>query len=138
MPWLVLLHISAVVCWCGSLLYMPALLAGAPLLPQAKYEESGRLALSRLLFTYFVTPAALVAVASGTLVFVTGGIVALWLILKLTLVAGLVFCHVLTGLLLVYAWHHPQRNPMLPCLLLGAVMAGLILAVLGLVLTKPF
>ena len=29
MPWLKLLHIAALVIWCGSLLYLPALLSHA-------------------------------------------------------------------------------------------------------------
>ena len=29
MPWLKLLHISAVIVWCGTLLYLPTLIASA-------------------------------------------------------------------------------------------------------------
>jgi protoporphyrinogen IX oxidase len=105
MPWLKLLHIGAVIVWCGTLLYLPAAIAGA-----GRGHRRGRCnVLVRMLFTSLATPAALVAVASGTLVFVWQGPLAPWLIAKLALVGLLVLAHVACGLLILRVEHGSAR-----------------------------
>ncbi|WP_305907433.1 CopD family protein [Methylomarinum sp. Ch1-1] len=137
MLWLLLLHISAVICWCGSLLYLPALIAETS--SQATIDEPQRHLASTLnVFTLFATPAALTAIVSGTALFLTGGITDLWLILKLTLVAALVLCHALSGWIVLSTEKDPDKNVVLPCVLVGIVVAMLIPAILWVVLTKPF
>ncbi len=136
MPWLLLLHIMALLCWCGSLLYMPALVAGT-----ARREVIGlhnRSRVAREIFTLVVTPAAVATIASGTAIFLAQQIIATWLVLKLTLVSGLVLCHVAIGWLIFYVEQAPRRYGIVFCVLLGIVAAALMAGIIWLVLAKPF
>lgn len=135
--WLLLLHISAVLCWCGSLLYLPALIAGTAS-QQTAIGLQRHQAVTIMVFSLFATPAALIAIASGTAVFITGRIVEPWLILKLTLVVVLVVCHAVVGWMLLRTLTAPYKTVTLPCVLLGAAVALLIPAIVWIVLTKPF
>ncbi|MBZ8138364.1 hypothetical protein CLD22_00420 [Rubrivivax gelatinosus] len=93
MPWLKLLHLAAIVVWGGALLYLALALATR--------GEPPRRPLQRALFTSVATPAALVAIGSGTAVFLIHGPHVGWLVLKLALVALLVLGHALAGLLVL-------------------------------------
>lgn len=135
MPWLLLLHIIALLCWCGSLLYLPALIVG-----MARREAKGRhhfYPVARGLLTHVATPAALIAIISGTVLFLFHHVIAFWLLAKLTLVSGLVLCHVLTGGLVLRVERGACRHARLFCLLLGMASIGLIVGILSLVLAKP-
>ena len=137
MPWLKFLHIVALVIWCGTLLYLPALLAQS--LAQHRDTSFGSDAppLPRAFFNGLATPAALVAIASGTLLFLLHGLLGGWLIGKLVAVSGMVVSHVLLGWLILRLEEGRERwlsAGALAC----ALLAGLsMLAVILLVLTKP-
>lgn len=137
MPWLTLLHISAVATWCGLLLYVPAMVAINRGEPAHMAEELSSQAFARYLFTFAATPAALIAIISGTAIFVRDANIAAWLLIKLLVVSGLVIGHVLCGLLVLRAEEHPARSHRGPCMTLGLTMLLLILAVLWLVLMRP-
>jgi protoporphyrinogen IX oxidase len=137
MLWLLLLHISAVVFWCGSLLYVPALIAGMTSL-QTTSERKRQLDLMLTVFRLVSTPTALIAIASGTALFITGGITELWLILKLTLVSALVLCHACSGWVILYVQKIPDKKIMLACVMLGTVVTVLVPAIVSVVLLKPF
>ncbi|MGZ4957919.1 MAG: CopD family protein [Methylomonas sp.] len=135
MIWLLLLHISAVLCWCGSLLYLPALVAGTAY-RQTDMEQEHQQALMLLVYRLFATPAALIAVASGTVLFITRGVTEQWLMLKLLLVTLLVMCHALIGWLML-TQKMSGKSIKLSCLMLRLGAAVLIPAIVGLVLVKP-
>lgn len=136
MPWLKLLHFAALLCWCGSLLYLPALIASnaqgnhSRLHPETDYPV-------RLVFTLFATPAALLAIASGTLIFLFEGQWAGWLVLKLVAVAGMAICHALCGVLVLRLERRPDQALVLECTGLGSLAALLVALTLWLVLAKP-
>ena len=134
MLWLLLLHIAAVICWCGSLLYLNALITGI----FSDREEQSHQALTLKVFSRLATPVALVAIASGTGLFLTGGIIDRWLILKLTLVVILVLCHALNGWILIRTEQALDKNLALPCAAIGITAAIMIPAIVWIVLTKPF
>lgn len=141
MPWLLLLHISALVCWCGSLLYLPALINSFPTrtdsLDQTLIEQGQPSSMPRMVFTLIATPAALVAIASGTAVFIANGIIEFWLIAKLTLVSALVVCHTLAGLLVLRAEKGRHQHLSALCLALAIVLSMLITSIIWIVLAKP-
>lgn len=137
MPLLKLLHFAALLCWCGTLLYLPALIAaGTRRSEPLFYRDHAHL--TRLVFTLVSTPAALIAIGSGTALFLRDEILAGWLIAKLSTVAGVVICHALCGVLLLRMEHEPERSINVQCALIGAVVASFIAATLWLVLAKPF
>ncbi|MCO6432891.1 CopD family protein [Nitrosomonas nitrosa] len=137
MLWLLLLHISAVLCWCGTLLYLPALIAGTTSL-QSTSEQQRHVSMVLTIYRSILTPAALIAIVSGTTLFVAGEIADAWLILKLTLVATLVLCHALMGWMILLVQESSNRNIAPFCALIGAGTIILVLSIIWVVLTKPF
>ena len=137
MLWFLTLHIIALVFWAAALLYMPALIAarGAHHLPvQAPANPFN--SIERVLFTQVATPAALVAIMAGTLVFVIDRTLDPWLIIKLSLVAALVVCHVAVGWLVLRV--ERGGTPLVPvCIALALFSLTLFGLILWLVLAKP-
>lgn len=135
MPWMLILHITALICWCGTLVYLPVLITSLSLQTDEMSLETD---LSRMVFTLILTPAALIAIVSGTLIFVQREIIANWLIVKLTFVSGLVVCHALNGWLLVKAKDMSPMNMKAACLSLVFAASIIMIIILWLVLAKPF
>jgi len=136
--WLLAFHIIGVLAWCGTLLYLPALVAAVDARAQDAPPRGGTASLNRVVFTTMATPAALFAVITGSLLFLLDRTFGVWLILKLTAVTGLVICHVLYGMLILRQERNPRASAIGPCLLLGSLSTALIGTVLWLVLAKPF
>jgi uncharacterized membrane protein len=142
MPWLKLLHISAVIVWCGSLLYLPAAIAAAAgPQPSAAFDPARR-GLLRSVFTLVATPAALLAIASGTAIFVLEGPVVLWLMAKLGVVGLLVLGHAACGMLILRAERQVAGGPRdwthAWCVVIGSASLLWLGAIAWLVLAKPF
>ena len=131
-PWLKVLHISAVTVWCAALLYLPLALAAA-----RADERLVQRRVLRLLFTSVATPAALVAIASGTLIFLWQGPLASWLVAKLAVVSLVVLAHASMGVLVLRSEDGGTPTRCRACsLVLGASLAGLA-TIAYLVLAKP-
>ncbi len=137
MPLLKLLHFTALFAWCGTLLYLPALIAASCRASQPA-ERPGHPELNRHIFTLVATPAALVAIGSGTALFLRDGTFGVWLVAKLTAVAVMVICHALCGLLILQCERQPRPALTIACAALGGITLGMIAATLWLVLAKPY
>lgn len=137
MPLLKLLHFMALICWCGVLLYLPAMIAaGTRSSDELFYRDHAHL--TRTVFNLIATPAALLAIGSGTALFLRESIFDPWLILKLTTVAGMVLCHALCGVLILRIERAAKPALRRDCLLIALLLSALIGATLWLVLAKPF
>ncbi|HSP59261.1 MAG TPA: CopD family protein [Halomonas sp.] len=138
MPWIKILHIVALISWCGTLLYLPAMIAqSARVTPDAPAFAIDAPFMPRFLYNSVATPAALVAIISGTLLFLLNNIASSWLVLKLLAVAVMIAAHVTCALLLTRLenGHHGGVGLMA---LVTSMMAGLsMLVAVGLVLAKP-
>lgn len=138
MPWIKFVHIMALASWCGALLYLPLLLALSARGPAAATPfASGAPPIPRFVYNSLATPAALLAIASGTLLFLVNGLAAGWLVLKLLAVAGMVMAHGATGWLVMrleQGTSHGVAPGAMAALGLAAVS---MLAVVALVLAKP-
>ena len=139
MPVLKLFHFAALICWCGALLYLPALIVAANRVDSPHRVDHAWMA--RQLFIAFATPAALVAIGTGTALFLVDGIVAAWLVVKLTMVAGMSVCHAACGALILRVERHLELDHP-PAGSWRAVATGLLStafigATLWLVLAKP-
>lgn len=137
MLWLLLLHIVAVLSWCASLLYLPALIASWAS-QQSATSQQRLMDVVVLIYRLFMTPAALIAIVTGTTIFLLEEIAESWLILKLTLVFFLVLCHAFSGWIILHDQRASSQKLVLSCILLGAGIVILILAILWVMLTKPF
>lgn len=136
MPWLKLLHIGAVIVWCGALLYLPLMLAAA-----AAPATSASPALLRLwprqVFIGLATPAGLLAIASGTLIFATQGPLAPWLMFKLGFVGLLVLGHGACGLLVLRTERGELGGQRAACRIILGLLVASLFVVAWLVLRKP-
>lgn len=135
MPWMLILHIAALICWSGMLIYLPILIASLSLQTDNMSLDND---LPRMVFTLILTPAALIAIVSGTLIFFQREITANWLIVKLTFVSGLVVCHALNGWMVVKAKNMSPMKVQAACLSLLLSSFIIMLIILWLVLAKPF
>lgn len=138
--WLKALHIAALTLWGGGLLALPGLIAHESRAPAGK---AGRVdavwqhRVSRYAYDVIVSPAALVAIGSGTaLIFVTRPLEG-WLFLKLAAVGGLVITHMAVGRCVDQLEGQDIRpsGPLSTALLIAAIF--FISLVLWLVLQKP-
>lgn len=135
-PHLKALHISMLGLWCAGLFALPHMLARHdPAIGQADYARIRRA--THYGYTFVVTPAALIAIGSGTLLIFLREAFVLWMFAKLVFVAILVAFHAWVGYVLVAVAEtegtHTPPEPLVPLLLLMVP----ILAILALVLAKP-
>lgn len=138
MLWVLVLHIIALLFWAAALLYMPPLVAAVDT-RRAEISESPahHASLARFIHTHVATPAALVAIMSGTAVFLLDRTAEVWLVAKLTLVTGMVICHAFAGLLILRAEREAARRTRLWAWLLAVTLCVLMVGVVWLVLAKP-
>lgn len=139
--WLKTLHIAALVVWGGGLLALPGLTAREFRVAAAEDTDAfGRLVthrMSRFVYDMIASPAAVVAIGSGTaLVFVTRPLEG-WLFLKLAAVTGLVLTHMATGRLIDQAEAPQFRATRAVTTALLASTIVFVCLVLWLVLHKP-
>ena len=139
MIWILALHIITLLCWCGSLLFLLTVIAGAcpsrARLSDLSVVYQHHDSLARFVFTSIATPVALMAIASGTVVFLWNQTADPWLIVKMTLVTALVVGHTLTGaLVLRLEAASPVRGR---CALMACVLCLLMLIIVWIVLAKP-
>lgn len=139
MVWFLVLHIIALLIWAAALLYLPIMVGAYPDTPPdidqkpRPYDSVGR-----FLFTGIATPAALVAIMSGTAVFLLNRTVDPWLIIKLTLVTALVMAHTLAGVLVLRAEQPGKRRHIrYLSLALLVILCLLMTATVWVVLAKP-
>ncbi|MEX0740218.1 MAG: CopD family protein [Pseudohongiella sp.] len=132
-------HIMALLVWCASLLFLLTLTgAGCPsvlkqtdnVLTPHRHDS-----VARALFTLVSTPAALLAIVSGTTVFLLTGTVNVWLVIKLTVVMLLVIGHTLGGALILRAESGHKVRPWSQLLIV--CVALLMVTIVLLVLAKP-
>ena len=100
-----LLHFAALLCWCGSLLSSGDDRRRHKRSEQLFYRDHAHL--TRMVFTLISTPAALLAIGSGTALFLRDGTLAGWLIMKLTVVTAMALCHALCGVLVLRIEREP-------------------------------
>ncbi len=129
-------HIAALLMWCGGLLALPLMLSRHGPAVTAEHYLLIRRA-THITYTFCVTPAAVIAVIAGTwLIFLREAFVP-WLFAKLAVVALLVMAHAWIGHILVKTGEAPGRGkPPQPLVPVAAVLVPVIV-ILTLVLAKP-
>lgn len=130
------LHIAALILWCAGLVALPLMLA-----KHRTGEEQADYARLRLLthdsYAFIVTPAAVVAIAAGTLLIYLRGVFEPWMFAKLVAVGLLVTLHALVGhTVLLMSERRGEYTPPAPIPLTVGSIATMIVVLL-LVLSKP-
>jgi protoporphyrinogen IX oxidase len=131
-----LIHISAIALWSAGLLYLPGLFAEHA---RADGDEAfRRLRLrTRMVYVALMSPAAVVAIASGTVLVFLAASLGGWLVLKLWAVAAMVMLHVYFGGITAALHAQPQMRKPATHMLLLVPASLLIVVVVYLVTGKP-
>jgi protoporphyrinogen IX oxidase len=130
------LHIASLVLWCGALLALPTLFRHRGAVgEQPKAHELHRVV--RAIFVGLASPAAFVAVGSGTALIFVGAVFTPWMFLKLAVVAALVGMHVRAGFVLFHLFDPGRRYPRWRQVGATTTISGVLAAILVLVLAKP-
>ncbi|WP_295075374.1 CopD family protein [Tabrizicola sp.] len=135
-PHIKALHLGFLALWIAGLFALPRMLA--------RHDDDlvrGEYAVIRRAthygYIWAITPAAVLAIASGGLLIFLREIFTVWLFAKLVLVAGLVAVHAWVGHTIVAVaeseGEHEPPGAMVPAL----ITFGLVLAILTVVLAKP-
>ena len=94
------LHLIFVISWFAGLFYLPRIYVNLAMVPEGSSAERERLLLMAGKLYRFMLPLAVLALASGTWLWLAYGFGGGWLHAKLLLVAGLVVYHGWCGRLL--------------------------------------
>ncbi len=132
-----LIHIAAIAVWAAGLLYLPGLFAAHPRCAGSTAEFQQLRRQTRLVYVALMSPAAVIAVISGTVLVFLAAALGGWIVLKLAAVTGMVLLHVYMGRLLGILLVKPDlRRPFAHRLLMVPAVL-LIVAVITLVSWKP-
>ncbi|MEI2416838.1 CopD family protein [Orrella sp. JC864] len=136
MAWLKALHIATLVIWSAGLFYLPGLFAS--LRHVRGRRETLRLhVMTRMTFVVIASPAAVLAIISGTALVAMTGVTGEWLALKLTAVGAMVLFHLYCGHLVERLDNEPRLKRVRLRLTLLVVPAVLVPLVVWLVMAKP-
>lgn len=133
------LHLATLALWCAGLIALPVIMQiygrAARVHTQTGFAEF-RL-LSHRAYTLVITPAAVITITAGSLLFVLDGLRDAWMLAKLGAVAGLVLIHARMGHIISLTGEGAGRYRIpspIPALLSALVFMAL---TLWLVLAKP-
>ena len=136
MVWLKLVHIAAISVWCAGMLGLPLLF----LRRNSVRDEPDLNRLHRLvrrLYVVVMSPAAFLAVASGTGLIFLRATYAPWFGVKLGLVGLLVAMHVLAGLVIIRLFDPDKTYAGWRMSAATAANLAIVLLILVVVLAKP-
>ena len=137
MLWIEAFHIVFVVTWFAGLFYLPRLFVYHAMATDAAGMERFKI-MERKLFYGIMTPGAMLTVASGVWLWLGYGFSGGWLHAKLALVAVLIAYHVYCGKLMSAFRHDRNRHGHVFYRWLNELPTVLLVAIVVLVVVKPF
>jgi protoporphyrinogen IX oxidase len=136
MIWLKFVHITMIAIWSAGLICLPGLY-----LQRAQVADKPSLhrlqAFVRYLYVGIVSPAAFLAVGTGTVLIFLRETFEPWFTVKLYLVGLMALLHVLTGLVVIRLFEEGQVYPLWRFLAVTVATFVIILLILFVVLAKP-
>ncbi|MGY6587434.1 MAG: CopD family protein [Wenzhouxiangella sp.] len=132
-----LIHIAAIVVWSAGMLYLPGLFARHPATDKGTDHFERLRHQTRLVYVGLMSPAAVIAVASGTVLVFLAASLGSWMILKLVAVAALALLHSYLGRLMGLLYKAPDFRPAWAHHLLLFPITLVIIATITLVSWKP-
>jgi len=134
------LHLFFVINWFAGLLYLPRIFVNCAMLEDKDVATHERLCMMGKRLYLFMTPAAVLAIVFGVLLWIGiwWGVQPAWLHAKVTLVAGLVVYHVYCGFLLRDFIAHRNRRSLAWYKVFSGVPVLVLIGVLLLVVVKPW
>ena len=130
------LHVSFVAVWVAGLFALPRMLARHDrAIVQVEFAKVRRA--THFGYVWVITPAAVLAIATGASLIFMRDVFTVWVFAKLVLVTGLVAMHAWVGHTIIAVaeteGEHEPPEPLVPTILI----LGLVIVVLFLVLAKP-
>lgn len=130
------IHVATIAVWSGGLLVLPYLFLQRRHL--AAGSELDRLhRITRFVYVVMTSPAAVVAIGSGTALIFLQGTFREWFTLKMLFVGVMVMLHVVAGLVTTRVFAPEGRFGLRSCVALTGVYLVLIVAIIWIVLAKP-
>ena len=137
MLWLKALHIAFMVTWFAGLFYLPRLFVYHAMSSDAPSIERFKI-MERKLYFGIMTPGALFTIVFGVWLWLGYGFSGGWLHAKLALVTGLVVYHIYCGRLMIAFKRDRNRYTHVFYRWLNELPTVLLLAIIVLVVVKPF
>jgi uncharacterized membrane protein len=129
-------HLAAIAIWSAGLLVLPFLLwQRTTLTTEADLDRLHRL--TRFVYVGMASPAAVIAIGSGTALIFLQATFQEWFSLKMVLVGAMVVLHVVAGLVLGHLFLPGGRFGLFSHIALTAAYLALISAIIWIVLAKP-
>jgi protoporphyrinogen IX oxidase len=130
------IHLAAIAIWSGGLLALPFLFWQRRVLKAG--PDLDRLhRITRLVYVELTSPAAFIAIASGTALIFLQSTFAEWFTIKMVLVGLMAMLHVVAGLVMHQLFSPSGRFGRLSFVVLSSSYAVLITAIVWVVLAKP-
>lgn len=134
--WLKFIHLAAIAVWSGGLIVLPFLFwQRRGMQPGPELDRLHRF--TRFIYVGTTSPAAFIAIGSGTVLIFLQTTFLEWFSLKLVLVGFLVMLHVVAGLVLAQVFEPGGRFGRLSFIGLTVSYLVLITAIIWVVLAKP-
>jgi protoporphyrinogen IX oxidase len=140
-PWIKALHIVSVIAWMAGLLYLPRLFVYHAAEPAGSAASETFKIMERRLLRGIMDPAMIAVFVFGALLLLTPGVVdwaQVWIYAKLTLVAGLAALHHVMGRWRKEFAEDRNRRPARFYRVANEVPTLLLIAIVILVVVKPF
>jgi protoporphyrinogen IX oxidase len=130
------IHVAAIAIWCAGLIALPGLYVQRAHVPDrdALYRLQGMV---RFAYVVIVSPAAFVAVGSGTALIFVAQTFEAWFSAKLFFVGLLVAVHILTGLVIIRLFEDGEVYPSWRFVAVTGLTVLFTLGILYFVLAKP-
>lgn len=129
-------HLAAIALWSAGLIVLPFLFWQRRGLPAG--PDLDRLhRMTRFIYVGATSPAAFVAIGSGTALIFVQGTFHEWFTIKMVLVGGMVMLHVVAGLVLTRLFRPDGRFGRFSYVALSGAYLFLITAIVWVVLAKP-
>jgi protoporphyrinogen IX oxidase len=136
MVFLKFLHLAAIALWSGGLIALPFLFwQRRGLAAGAELDRLHRV--TRLVFVELTSPAAFIAIGSGTILIFLQATFAEWFSLKMVFVGIMAMLHVVAGLVMAQLYLPDGRFSRFSYLTLTTAYVLVIAAILWIVLAKP-
>lgn len=136
MIWLKVVHFAAIGIWSAVLLMMPALCVRRTRMRRLDLLHSYQ-GFIRFLYVVVMSPAAFVAIGSGTALIFMRETFEPWFSVKLALVGAMAAAHILTGLIVLRLFDEGVTYPGWRAVLATSTSACVITGILVVVLAKP-
>src|SRR5262245_2425867 len=130
------LHLATISIWSGGLIVLPFLFRQRMAhVAGPEFERLHRV--TRFVYVKTTSPAAFLAIGSGTALVLLQGTSQEWFTLKMVFVTGMVMLHVVAGLVTTHLFEPDGRFGLPSCIMLTGAYLALVVAIVWVVLAKP-